>query len=202
MISLIKNYFNKKRLVDKEFEFLFEPIDDEFVSIDTETTGLNPKKDEIITIGAVKIKDNKILTSQKFECIVKPTKPIGTDSIKIHHIRHCDLENGIDIKDAIYQLLHFIGGRTLIGYYLEFDVELINKYTKEFLNITLPNKQIELSALYFDKKITTIPQANIDLRFDSIMKDLDLPMLGKHDALNDAIMTSLAFIKLQNIKKI
>ncbi len=39
---------------------------------------------------------------------------------------------------------------------------------------------------------------NIDLRFDSIMKDLNLPRLGKHDAINDAIMTGMMFVKLIN----
>ena len=55
------------KLKDKAFAFLFEDIEDEYVVFDTETTGLNTKSDEILSIGAVKIKGNKILTSQTFE---------------------------------------------------------------------------------------------------------------------------------------
>jgi DNA polymerase-3 subunit epsilon len=73
---------------------------------------------------------------------------------------------------------------------------MINKYTKPKIGIKLPNKQIEVSALYFDKVIGKIPQGNIDLRFNTIMKKLDLPMMGKHDAINDAIMTAMIFLKL------
>jgi DNA polymerase-3 subunit epsilon len=51
------------------------------VVIDTERTGLNPKEDEILSIGAVKIKDNKILTSQTFEVFIKNTKEINSKSI-------------------------------------------------------------------------------------------------------------------------
>lgn len=75
---------------------------------------------------------------------------------------------------------------------------MINKYIKPKLGITLPNKQIEVSALYYDKKIGKIPQGNIDLRFDSIMKELKLPRLSKHDAINDALMTSMIYLKLKN----
>ncbi len=53
------------------------------VALDTETTGLNPKKDEILTIGAVKIRDSKILLSKTFEASIKPKKEINSDSIKI-----------------------------------------------------------------------------------------------------------------------
>jgi DNA polymerase-3 subunit epsilon len=67
--------------------------------------------------------------------------------------------------------------------------------------ITLPNKKEEVSALYYDKKIARIPQGNIDLRFDTILEDLALPNLQAHDALNDAVMTAMMYIKLKNMPK-
>jgi DNA polymerase-3 subunit epsilon len=79
---------------------------------------------------------------------------------------------------------------------------MINKYLKPYLGITLPNRQIEVSGLYHDKKIKLIPDGVIDLRFDVMMKDLGLPIFGKHDALNDAVMTAMMYIKLQNIEKV
>ena len=200
MFRSISNFFAKKALTDRNFEYLFDNYDgDEFVCFDCETTGLNPKIDDIISIGAVKINKNKILTSQKFERLAKPVKKqLDGESIKIHRIRSCDLENAEEIQKVIYDFLDFVGNRPLVGYFLEFDVAMINKYTKNFIGINLPNKQIEVSALYYDKKIGAIPQGNVDLRFDTIMKELNLPLMGKHDALNDAIMTSMIFIKLTN----
>ena len=203
MFRIIKNYFNKKNLKDKDFLFLFdENTDKEYVCFDCETTGLDPKKDDIISIGAVIIKNNTIVASKKFVKFVKPKTKLQAEAIKIHHIRECDLKDAEDINTVIDEFLNFIGNRTLVGYFLEFDIAMINKYVKPKLGITLPNKILEVSAIYYDYKIERIPQANIDLRFNTIMNELKIPSLGKHDAYNDAIMTSMIFIKLKNLPKV
>ena len=203
MFRAIKQYFNKKNLKDNKFEFLFdESSNDEYVCFDCETTGLNPKIDDIVSIGAVIIKNNTIISSKKFVKFVKPKTKLQAEAIKIHHIRECDLEDAEDINDVVLEFLHFIGNRTLVGYYLEFDVAMVNKYIKPKLGITLPNKLIEVSAVYHDFKMELIPQGHIDLRFNSIMEELNIPSLGKHDAYNDAIMTSMIFIKLKNSPKV
>jgi len=197
MLEKFRRYRDLKRLTDEKYRYLFDkPKDDEYVCFDVETTGLDPKVDDIISIGAVKIKDQKILTSQKFERFVKPNRSLNRSSIKIHHIRECDLQDACEIDEVIEEFLEFIGNSKLVGYYLEFDMAMVNRYIKPKLGINLPNKQIEVSAIYYDKKIGRIPQGYVDLRFDSILKDLNLPIMGKHDALNDAIMTAMMFVKL------
>jgi DNA polymerase III subunit epsilon len=205
---MIKSLFLKWRkqrnfasLKDPAYSFLFEEDHSgEFVIFDTETTGLNPKNDEILSIGAVKIKDNRILTSQTFEIYLKNKKNISSESILIHRIRECDLENAKDAQTAIREFLHFIGSRTLVGYYLEFDVAMINRYIKPMLGITLPNRMIEISEIYFEKTIPLIPQGNIDLRFDTIIKNCNVPNMGAHNAVNDAIMTAMIYLKLTKEK--
>ena len=105
-ISDFKTNRNLSRLKDKNFEFLFEEDKSgEYIVFDTETTGLNPKKDDILSIGAVKIKNNKILTSQTFEVFIKNTKEISTKSIEIHQIRAIDLVNAKDVDTAIREFL-------------------------------------------------------------------------------------------------
>lgn len=194
--SFFKNW-NRKKLRDIRFDFLFdEPLPNEYVCLDCETSGLNPKKDEILSIGAVHIKDNKILMRKTFNIFLKPSKNINVESIKIHHIRPVDLKNGIDAQEAIYQLLDFIGSRPIVGYYIKFDVAIISRYTKEFIGIKLPNKTIEVSSMYYKTIRKRSDYQFVDLRFDTILKKLDIPILGKHDALNDALMTAMIFLKL------
>jgi len=203
MFEALMQRWNRRGLNDENYAWLFEPYTgDEVVVFDTETTGLNMQKDAVLSIGAVKIKGDKILTSQSFELFLKPSKEISVESIKIHHIRPCDLEHALEPLEGVQKFLEFIGNRPLVGYYLEFDVAMINRLIKPWLGITLPNTQTEVSGLYFDKKIALIPQGNIDLRFDTILTELNIPRMGQHNALNDAIMTAMVYIKLQHVHRI
>jgi len=201
---MFEEFFRKlkqKQLTDDNFNFLFDvPPSDEYVCLDTETTGLNPKKDEILSIGAVIIKNNKILMRKTLNIFVKPSQVVSEQSIKIHRIRPIDLEHAIEPKTAILDLLKFIGSRPIVGYYIKFDIAMINKYTKEFIGIKIPNESIEVSSMYYKTRPKNSEYQFVDLKFDTIMKTLDIPVLGKHDALNDAIMTAMIFLKVKKLK--
>jgi DNA polymerase-3 subunit epsilon len=190
-----------------EFRFMFDPAPpNEWVSLDCETTGLNVSKDEIISIGAVRIVGNRIMTSERLELLVKPEHGVSAESVKIHRLRELDVAQGLTIDEAMKQLMRFIGSRPLVGYYLEFDMAMINKALFPMLGMGLPQPKIEVSGLYYDYKYRMQPAhtrqdvPQIDLRFDTLMADLGLPVREAHDALNDAVMAALAFIKLRQIK--
>jgi DNA polymerase-3 subunit epsilon len=190
-----------------EFRFMFDaPPHDEWVSLDCETTGLNVRTDEIISIGAVRIVGNRIMTSERLELLVRPEKGVSADSVRIHRLREQDVAQGLPIDEAMKQLMHFIGARPLVGYYLEFDVAMINRALFPMLGMGLPQQQVEVSSLYYDYKFRQLPayqqqgNANIDLRFATLMDDLGLPLRDAHDALNDAVMAALAFIKLRQLR--
>lgn len=196
-----KQQRERRRLKDEKFAFLFEPPTDNYlVCFDCESSGFDVKTADILSIGAVLIDGNRILTSRRLELFIHPERGIDEDIIKLHHLRYCDLENGLDSETALLAFLQFIGSRPLVGYFLEFHVALINKYLRPLLGIMLPNPQIEVSGLYYDRKYGSFNNQNqtVDLRFDSIMADLDLPILGQHDAYNDALMTALMYLKLQH----
>ena len=67
---------------------------------------------------------------------MKPKTKLQAEAIKIHLIRECDLEEAEDINDVIEEFLEYIGNRTLVGYYLEFDnqgiKEVVPDYRKAF----------------------------------------------------------------------
>ncbi len=191
-------------LGDQRMRFLYdEPPPDEWVSVDCETTGLNPAKDEIISIGAVRIVGHRVLTSERLNLLVRPSKAVSAEAIKVHGLRERDVAGGLDIDEAMRQLLHFIGPRPLVGYYLEFDVALINRAIFPMLGVRLPQPKVEISAMYYDWKQRTLPPyqhgASIDLRLATLMADLALPTRHAHDAVNDAIMAALAFVKLRHL---
>lgn len=189
-----------------EFRFMFEaPPPDEWVSLDCETTGLDTRNDEIISIGAVRIVGNRIMTSERLELIVKPERRVSAESIRVHRLRELDVAQGLEPQEAMKRLMRFIGSRPLVGYYLEFDLAMLNRVIWPMLGQGLPQPAIEVSAMYYDHKFRQLPpyrqQANpeIDLRFATLMQDLGLPVREAHDALNDAVMAALAFVKLRRL---
>ena len=195
-----------RQLADPAFAFLLDPPPpQEWVAIDCETTGLNRRADEIIAIGAVRIVGQRILTSERLELLVRPDKGVSADSVRIHRLRERDVAQGLLLPDAMRQLLHFIGSRPLVGYYLEFDVAMLNRALRPLLGIGLPQPKIEVSALYYEHKFRQLlpyqqqGNADIDLRFATLMDDLGLPRRDAHDALNDAVMAALAFVKLRQL---
>ncbi|OUD16279.1 3'-5' exonuclease [Thioflexithrix psekupsensis] len=192
----------QRRLKNDKYRFLFEmPPDNNLVCFDCESSSFDVKKADILSIGAVFVENNRILTSRRLELFIQPSSELDEHSIKKHHLRRCDLENGLSPEVAILAFLQFIGSRPLVGYYLEFQVALLNKYIRPLLGIALPNPQIEVSGLYYDRKYGSARShqpRQIDLRFDSMMQDLDLPVLGQHDAYNDALMTALMYLKLKH----
>lgn len=197
MFDSIRRSWSQRKLTDPKYAHLFDEHPDELVSFDCETTSLNVKEAEIISIGAVKIRGNKVLTSESFYVLVKPEGIMQASNVKVHGLRPKDVSGGIPINEAIYQLIEFMGGRPLVGYYLEYDVALVNKYLKPLLGITLPQKQIEVSGIYYDQEIKKVQDGHVDLRMATIIEKLKFPDLPRHDALNDAINVALMYLALK-----
>jgi len=201
MFDNIKRKIKLSQLKDNKYSFLFDKNinQNEYIVLDTETTGLNPKKDEILSIGAVKIINNKIITSKSFEIFIKPTNKISSKSISIHHILPDDLVNCVSINEALKELFFFIKNLPIIGYYISFDINILNTYIEKYIGTTLNNEQIELSDMYYKRYKKHSAHEFVDLKFDTIMKELDIPKLKKHDALNDSIMSAMMYLKLRNM---
>ncbi|HCH2593061.1 DNA polymerase III subunit epsilon [Vibrio parahaemolyticus] len=172
------------------------PHKTEFVSLDCETTSLDPNRAELVTIAATKIIDNRILTSQPFEVRLRAPQSLDSGSVKIHKIRHQDLADGISEKEALLKLLTFIGNRPLVGYHIRYDKKILDLACQRQLGFPLPNPLIEVSQIYHDKLERHLPNAYFDLSLDAICKHLELPIQDKHDALQDAISAALVFVRL------
>ncbi|WP_291864786.1 3'-5' exonuclease [Bradyrhizobium sp.] len=199
----IKRLFHQASLGDQSYRFMFEPGPaDEVVAIDCETTGLNVRTDDIITIAAIRIRGNRILTSERFEAAVRPGADMGAEGIKVHRLREADVAQSPLITKVLPGLLHFIGGRPLVGYFVDFDIAMINKYVLPFIEIELPNRRIEVSKLYYERKYGDAPANTVvDLSFAAMLRDLGIPLLAQHDAFNDALMTAMMYVVLRDKKQ-
>jgi DNA polymerase-3 subunit epsilon len=199
---MLARFLARRRLKDPAYAFLFEPgPEGEAVSLDCETTGLDRNRDEIVSVAAVKIRGARVLTSEAFTATVRCEAALNPETIKLHGLRERDVAMGRAMAEVLPALLRFIGGRPLVGYYLEFDVAMLNRYVRAWLGVGLPNPEIDVSGLYYDRKYGDAPPGtHVDLSFAAIARDLGLELLNQHDALADAVTTALMYLTLKDMQ--
>ena len=190
-------------LADTSYRFLFEPDrTGELVSLDCETTGFDYLADDVISIAAIKVRGSRIVTSEAFQAVVRPGAPMEASAIKIHQLREQDVARGRTIREVLPDFLRFIGSRPLVGYWIAFDVRMLNKYLFSMLNVHLSNRLIDVSELYYERKYATAsPGTRVDLRYASILADLKLPALPQHDAFVDAVGAAEIYLVLDDLRK-
>lgn len=185
------------QLKGSPYQPLFHTVpNDEFVSLDCETTSLNPKQAELVTIAATKIINNKIITSEPFHIRLKAPQSLNEQSVRIHKMRHHDLEDGYCEAEGLTKLLDFIGNRPLVGYHIRYDKTILDRAYKKHFGFPLPNPLIEVSHLYHERIERLLPNAYCDLSLEAICQHLDLPIQDRHDALQDTITAALIYVRL------
>ena len=199
----VRSAFETLLLADSSYAFLFKPDHSgEVVSLDCETSGFDILADDVISIAAIKIRGSRILTSQTFRALVRPGVPMEASAIKVHQLREADVAKGQTIRTVLPAFLRFIGSRPLVGYWISFDVRMLNKYLFSLLNIHLPNRLIDVSELYYERKYGNAPPGTeIDLRYASIASDLGLQLLPQHDAFNDALGAAQMYVILRDMQR-
>jgi len=190
----------KVRQLKSGWEHLFQHYyGKELVSLDIETTSLDVSKAQILSIGAVVIKGNRVLSSEKLSLTLSPPKDLPKDSVKIHKLRRIDLNEGLPVSEAIEKLLKFIGNRPIVGYNIAYDLAVLDRYVRPLFDFGMPNQCVDVMDLYRKKKqLTGSADCQINLSFEAIAKGLDVPVLGRHTALGDAITTAIIFVRLKS----
>lgn len=167
-----------------------------FVVFDTETTGLDLKRDEAISIGAVKIENLKIDLSKNFYALLKPTKEYE-DSIKVHGITPEKLTKARERREVCVDFLEYAKGCVLAGYFVNIDIAMLKKLVKDECNASLRAYALDLLDMVEQK--SKVPS------LEELLKESKLPISTQHNALEDAYMTALVLLKLikeRNYKKL
>ena len=96
-----------------------------YVSLELETTGLDPKKDKIIEIGAVRVRDGRV--REHFTTLVNPGRALSDTVINLTGIRDKELKEAPYIEDILSDLLSFIGEDILLGHSVLFDYSFVKR---------------------------------------------------------------------------
>lgn len=101
-----------------------------YISFDLETTGLNEEKDHIIEIGAVKVKDGKVI--DRFARFLKPPVSISSTITTLTGITNEMVENAGDTKETIKDFITFCDGYVLLGHNIQFDYKFMKTYAVRY----------------------------------------------------------------------
>lgn len=203
VLRSIRIAMDRRRHRDGRWNGLFEPYrGDEVVSLDCETSGLDPRRDAIISVGAVRVAGCRIGTSDALDLTLAPPENLDPESVKVHKLRRQDLHGGLPVAEAMEQVLEFVGNRPLLGYNVAFDVAIIDQHIQPLFGFRLPNRKVELSEVYLRRWGRPDSGLEADLRLETIATRLGLPVpRGRHTALNDAVFTAALYVRMMHGKR-
>ncbi len=174
----------------------------EFVVFDTELTGLNPRKDEIIAIGAVRIRNLRICCGDTFYALIKPRGKLYTASTLIHRITPRELSGAESIVDVLPRFVDYCGGAFLIGHHVLLDLGFVNRACQNYLSGMMKSSSLDTMRLAMAYK-ESLNGPHVDhrekpnaYRLSSLSEEFHLPRFGEHNAFQDAMQTAYLFIYL------
>lgn len=161
------------------------------VALDTETTGLDPNNDRVISIGAVRLHGARLYRSQTLNMLVNPGRSIPNRTIAIHGISNAMVSDAPSFDQIADRVLDYTDGLVLIGHHIDFDVAILRSETRRCGRDWRPAASLDVMLLYAG----LFPDRQA-LRLDEIATALDVPVIGRHSALGDALTTGEIFVRL------
>ncbi len=170
-----------------------------YVVIDTELTGLNGKKDSIVSIGAVKMAGGRIDLGKTFYGLINPESDLTAESVIIHEIMPTDVLQKPDIETVLSEFVRFCGTNVIVGYCVDIDMEFLNREMKRFFGYPLQNPVVDIQMIFewlrkrgafHEGKETDIP---LHYRLYDIAKYFGISVNGAHNALIDSFITAQIF---------
>ncbi len=170
-----------------------QSLDDTYVVFDLETTGLDTKTDKIIEIGAVKVKDGKIV--DRFSSFVNPQQPISGKITKLTGIYDDMVRNAPVEGDILPDFIDFIGGSIMVAHNAGFDTAFVRRFARQNGRV-LDNTVIDTVEL---SKAVLLGLKNYKL--DTVCEALEVSLENHHRAVDDAEATAECFLRLINMLK-
>ena len=163
---------------------------DTYVSIDLETTGLNPKRDRIIEIGAIRVEQGQIV--EEFSTFVDPGRKLEERITELTGIRDEDLADAPELDVVFPVLLEFMGELPLLGHRILFDYSFLKKAA---VDRKLKFERSAVDTLQIARKyLPELPHRNLEY----LCRYYEIPHHA-HRALEDAKATDQLFRKLAEL---
>ncbi len=175
------------------------PINDaHFVVLDTELTGLDESRDEIVSIAGVRMKGKRIKIDNTFSRLVKPTCQLKREGILIHGIVASELQSSPHIKQVLEEFLEFFRDSIIVGHFIIIDLAFLRREIRRHLGEDFNPIAIDTLFLYrWLVKTKALPEDFLNnTSLWDIAKSMGIEAKEMHNALSDAFITAQIFQKL------
>lgn len=177
-----------------------------YLIVDTELTGLDIKKDSIISIGAIKMTGSQISLGDFFYRVVQ-TEFCSRESILIHEITPSESAVCPDINKILKEFLDHCRNKVIVGHFIDIDLKFLNREIKRFYKTRLKNPFIDTYSLYKwiwrkKEKPDAFFEGSPDVKsLFELAKKFGIPVGGVHNAVYDAFVTAQLFQRFLYILK-
>ena len=163
----------------------------DYTVFDTETTGLKPSEgDEIVSIGAVRIVNGRLLEHEVFEQLVDPRRGMSPEASRITGIDAAMLESQPTIDHVLPAFGQFCEDTVLVAHNAAFDMRFL-RLKEEATGVRFA--QPVLDTLLLSAVIHPDLESH---RLEAIAERMGVNPIGRHTALGDAIMTAEVFLRM------
>jgi DNA polymerase III subunit epsilon len=164
------------------------PLDSaKFTVIDLETTGFDPSRDALLSIGAVRINGRTLSLGESFHCLVASERTGSRDNVLVHGIAPSQQAMGEAPQTCLMQLLEFSGKEPLMAFHAPFDRAFLVKAVRRWLGVRLKNPFVDVAWLLpalFPSALA--PRAGLD----DWAQHFNLSIPRRHSADADALATA------------
>src|SRR5437762_13141064 len=112
-----------------------------FVVLDCETTGLNPRTDRIISIGAVAVQDGEILLEDSFEALLKVSR--NTPAVTVHGVTRDESRSGMEEPEALEKFLDYLKDGVILGHHIGHDIASLDTASERHWGFQLSNRSLD-----------------------------------------------------------
>lgn len=158
-----------------------------YVVVDVESSGLDMKKDRLISIGAVALVDGRLDFSDAFQVILRQAQVSTHANILIHGIGGSAQSEGVDPVEGLLAFMQYVGKAPLVAYHAFFDQSMIGKATREYLGMEPDLPWIDLAWVLPDL-FSFRGDANVPL--DDWLRHFEIENILRHNAVSDAYATA------------
>jgi DNA polymerase-3 subunit epsilon len=186
-----------------DFAAIARPADEtpwreaKWCALDLELTGLDPRRNDIIAVGAVPIEDGRIMLGESLYTLVRTTRRSEHGAVLVHKLRVADLADAPPLEEAVDRMLELLAGRTPVFHTGAVERNfLVPLFSRRHVKLPTAADTEVLGRVWLREREGEAPPW---VSLEKLASELGQPGEPPHHALGDALTTAKAFIALATL---